>query len=86
MKDHLLAFSSTDPDHHAAGMTLFSAAFAGVVTTVSIVVEDVADIAALEHRSTSIAYELLNLVEQEMVKLLTRKRVSGFQALDVLFW
>ena len=52
----------------------------------TVVVQHTTNIAALNHRSAGIPNEFLNLVKQEMVKLLSRQRVPGFQSLNVFFW
>ena len=85
MVGELRAVSSTDSDDNTLGVALTSASFPRVDTALSVVVENLSHITALKNGAASVSNQLLNLIEQQMVKLLARQGVACFEALNVFF-
>jgi hypothetical protein len=82
----LLSVPASDAHHHAAGVARFTGSLSRVLATLSVIVQDVSNITALKDSSTGVANEFLDLIEEEVVKLLTWQRVPGFQSLNVFLW
>ena len=75
--------SSTDSNDDACGVALRSRAFAGVASSCTVVVENIADVAALDHVATGFSNKLLNLIEQQVIELLPGQRIPCFEPLDI---
>ena len=68
----LLAVSAANTHHDAFCMALFTGTFSGVIAAVAVVVQHVANIASLDDGTASVSNQLLDLIEQKVVKLLAR--------------
>ena len=74
-----------DSHHDTFRMAFLSASLAWVVSAFPVIVQNVANIATLNDRATSIPNELLDLVEQQVIELLTRQGISRLKPLNILF-
>ena len=65
-----LSLSATDANNDAFCMALCLRTFTGVCTTVAVIIEDISNITTLNDSAAGISHKALNLVEEDVVKLL----------------